>query len=204
MPATLPALDDLLLLGERVTIRSYTRADADVQRLWPVFADPLLESYNLRLSPDGVDDYINHLQTRSDYVRFSIEDAAGELVGTLSLRELKPGVPRSRLGIVMRRDCCGRGIGTDALRAFLPHYFGGMGFHTLDLDVSVNNPRAAACYRKVGFRHVGRRWQEIDVTPDKVRLFADPGNLAKWIRIQDGRVHALHDDMVLTREELKV
>jgi hypothetical protein len=108
---TTTALDDLLLLGDRVIIRSYTRDDADRQRLWPVFADPLLESYNLRLSPEGVDEYFNYLCTRTDYVRYTVEDDTGDFIGSVSLRDLKPGVPRARLGIVLRRDCCGRGFG---------------------------------------------------------------------------------------------
>jgi hypothetical protein len=41
------------------------------------------------------------------------------------------------------------------------------------------------------------------VPTDKVRLFPDQRSLSNWIRIDDGRVFALHDDMVMTRDDLR-
>src|SRR4051794_18265048 len=84
-----------------VTVRPYTRDDVVRQRLWPPFADPLLESYNLRIREDSVDEYFNRLTSRNDYMRFAVDDAAGDFVGTMSLRDMYPGCRSARLGIVL-------------------------------------------------------------------------------------------------------
>jgi RimJ/RimL family protein N-acetyltransferase len=50
----------------------------------------------------------------------------------------------------------GRGLGTEAVRLLLAHAFGALGLTTVRLRVLAFNARALACYRRCGFREVGR------------------------------------------------
>src|SRR5262249_3081594 len=149
-----------------VTVRSYTRDDAEIQRNWPMLADPLLESYNLRLHPNNVEPYFLDLKARSDYIRYSL-DAVGQFIGTISLRDMVPGIRVARLGIVLRADVIGSGLGGEALAVFLRIFFGSMGFEAMNLDVAAVNSRAMRCYERLGFRWVDRHWQAVEVPPDE-------------------------------------
>jgi RimJ/RimL family protein N-acetyltransferase len=50
----------------------------------------------------------------------------------------------------------GRGLGTEAVRLLLAYAFGALGLATIRLRVLVFNAPALACYRRCGFREVGR------------------------------------------------
>jgi RimJ/RimL family protein N-acetyltransferase len=52
-----------------------------------------------------------------------------------------------------------RGYGTEALRLLLDYGFNVLNLHSVMLEVFAYNRRAIACYRKVGFREIGR-WRE--------------------------------------------
>lgn len=195
------ALVEGCIRGARVSIRPYARDDADRQRFWPVYDDPLLESYNLRLKPDGVEPYWQSLQNRTDYARFSIEDEVGDFVGTLSLRDLTPGGPTARLGLVIRADRTGSGLGGAALATFLGPFFGSMGFQRLDLDVAATNFRAIRLYERLGFCWAGRHWQTVEIFADEMRRVGGYDRFPHYFRAQLGQVWMLHYDMSMTRED---
>ncbi len=52
-----------------------------------------------------------------------------------------------------------RGYGSEALRLLLDYGFNVLNLHSVMLEVFAYNRRAIACYRKVGFREIGR-WRE--------------------------------------------
>src|SRR6267378_3834328 len=61
------------------------------------------------------------------------------------------------LGIALgRRDCWGKGFGTDAVRTLCRWGFAELNLHRVHLKVYEDNPRGIACYEKVGFRQEGR------------------------------------------------
>lgn len=83
-------------------------------------------------------------------------DRGAELVGRITLRGfgviavgLEPWHV-ARIGIYLRPDCYGQGIGTAALQAFL-ELSQLIGLDLLRLDVAIDNERAIRCYEKVGF-----------------------------------------------------
>lgn len=79
-------------------------------------------------------------------------DRDGELVGRISLRDFLLAYS-ARLGIYLRSDCYGQGIGTVALREFIANV---APVQAVVLDVAHDNPRAIRCYQKVGFSEVER------------------------------------------------
>ena len=56
----------------------------------------------------------------------------------------------------------GRGLGTEATRLLLGHAVGALGLGRVRLRVLAFNERALACYRRCGFREVGREPVRLD------------------------------------------
>jgi len=64
------------------------------------------------------------------------------------------------LGIVIgEKDCWGKGYGQDAVRLLLDYAFNLLNLNSIMLGTFSFNERAIACYKKVGFREIGRRRQ---------------------------------------------
>ena len=62
------------------------------------------------------------------------------------------------LGIVLgEKGCWDRGYGRDAIRLLLDYAFNLLNLNSVMLGTFSFNERALACYRKVGFRVIGRR-----------------------------------------------
>lgn len=75
------------------------------------------------------------------------DQAGAQLVGRLTLRDFHSVWSNARIGIYLRPDCYGQGIGTRALEAF-------MALSPVDFllaDVALDNERARRCYEKAGF-----------------------------------------------------
>jgi aminoglycoside 6'-N-acetyltransferase len=65
------------------------------------------------------------------------------------------------IDIALHPDFAGRGLGPDAVRTLARHLFSERGHHRLTIDPAVDNVRAIAAYRRVGFQPVGvmRRYE---------------------------------------------
>jgi RimJ/RimL family protein N-acetyltransferase len=150
---------DIRLKGERVTIRPLTRQDLRTMSRWPSFDDPLYRIFDWPKRSELSDDlWFYQLMRDKGRVYFAIENENGELIGRLSLREVKKRTS-ARLGIGFGPQYVGQGYGTEALRLFLRYYFQEMRFERMVLDVAAVNERAVRCYERCGFRHVGEHYQ---------------------------------------------
>ena len=58
-----------------------------------------------------------------------------------------------------KRTYWGKGYGADATRLLLEYAFTLLNLNSVMLGVFAFNERAIACYRRVGFREIGRRRQ---------------------------------------------
>jgi len=132
---------------------------------------------------------------------FAIEGQAGQLIGSLTLREIS-GRHSARLGITLGADFLSQGLGTEALRVFLQHFFGTMSFSRMDLDVAATNLRALRCYQSLGFREVGRHW-EAAVHPSYRILAQEPRyqHLRRCLRRAGVSLEVQFLDMALTEQD---
>jgi L-amino acid N-acyltransferase YncA len=80
--------------------------------------------------------------------------AAGQLVGILHVEVSRHGF--GEIGMLVRRDWRGHGIGSALLRESISRARG-QGLHKLCLEVFPHNTAAIAMYRKAGFAEEGRR-----------------------------------------------
>ena len=103
---------------------------------------PSVEMWRKRLAEVPADDYV------------LVATIAGEVVGNLGLHAASKS-PRRRhvgnLGMSVRDDRQGRGIGTALLRAALDLADGWLNYQRLELTVYTDNVAALHLYRKFGF-----------------------------------------------------
>ncbi|MDE3228804.1 MAG: GNAT family N-acetyltransferase, partial [Chloroflexota bacterium] len=76
----------------------------------------------------------------------------------ISLRDIDLTKGSAELGIsIGRKDCWGRGFGTEAITLILDYGFAVLGLHNVMLTTYAYNERALRSYRKIGFTEFGRR-----------------------------------------------
>jgi RimJ/RimL family protein N-acetyltransferase len=162
----LPGTDKARISSGRVTLRCFTRADLDRRCAWPPYEDPVFDHLNLHLFSAAQRDvwYAREWEARKPFW-FAVDDETGELIGSITLRDVSRWRRMTRLGIHLHPQRLGQGYGTEALRLFLDYYFGlatpqdALGYNLLKLDVAAYNKRAVRCYEKLGFRFVFEFWR---------------------------------------------
>ena len=100
----------------------------------------------------------------------AVEDDAGELVGYFSFKPEPPGTVV--LGLGLRPDHTGRGLGGDFLRAGLDHARSSHGPERFSLSVATFNRRAIRVYERAGFSAVrtymhhtnGGNWEFVEMS----------------------------------------
>lgn len=81
-----------------------------------------------------------------------------KLIGTTGFSDIDHINRNATLGIFIGdQDYLGKGIGTEAVRLLLDFGFNYMNLHNIKLDVMEYNERAIKCYKKCGFKEIGRR-----------------------------------------------
>ena len=107
---------------------------------------PSVELWKKRLTDFPADDYL------------LVATIAGEVVGNLGLHSVSKS-PRRRhvgtVGVVVRDDRQGRGVGSELVKAAIELSDGWLNFQRLELWVYCDNVAAIALYRKFGFAMEG-------------------------------------------------
>jgi len=103
-------------------------------------------------------EWIANAAQQGDVV-FAIVDAAEHrLIGNTGLHRIEPLNRTAELGIVIgEKDCWDKGYGSEATLLMLDYGFNVLNLHSVMLRAYAFNERALACYRKCGFREIGRR-----------------------------------------------
>jgi len=158
-----------LAAGPRVRVRAFVRADVDAWQDWPDYSDPLLVGTSpRRMAPEQRTRWFEDITQRQRQLPFAIDDEHGDMIGRIFLRHVRRDEGSAVLGIDLHADYLGRGYGTEALRAFLHHFFGEMGFARMLLSVAAHNARARRCYESLGFLTSGSHW-DAHLGPDVTR-----------------------------------
>jgi len=188
-------------IGRLTRIREFTRRDVDRWLDWEPHADALYSSYNPTPMDGSMRDaWYDDLVHRQGQWPFAIEDRDRRLIGRLFLRQIRRREGTSVLGIDFESGHVGQGYGTDALRAFLEHYFGKLKFRKMYLGVGAHNPRALRLYENCGFRTFSSHWQVFKTDADVLHAprYRDVRELFRSSR--EG-LEGLMRNMVLTRSD---
>jgi RimJ/RimL family protein N-acetyltransferase len=155
--------------GSRVTIRVFDRADVDAWQAWPDYADQLLVGTSpRRMAPEQRTRWFDDITQRQRQIPFAVDDESGMMIGRIFLRQVRREEGSAVLGIDLHAGKLSKGYGTEALGAFLHHYFGELGFERMLLSVAAHNTRARRCYESLGFVTIGSHW-DAHVGPDVTR-----------------------------------
>lgn len=122
------------------------------------------ETDNLTFGPEGLPFTVEQEQ---DYLRAMAENPTsaffvarldGRIVGDASVRGMTLARARHRgeMGISVRKDCWGRGVGSRLMEAVIDFAKNRAGLEILSLEVRADNTRAQALYRKYGFEEIGK------------------------------------------------
>lgn len=80
-----------------------------------------------------------------------------EMIGTVSLERINNTNRSATLGIFIgNKEYLSKAYGTEAIRLILDYGFNYMNLHSIKLDLMSFNERALKCYKKCGFKEVGR------------------------------------------------
>ena len=138
--------------GHPIVIR---RAEVrDAEALLAIYAGPKVIAGTLQLPYPSIELWRKRLTevSASDYSLVATID--GDIVGNLGLHEAGKS-PRRRhvgsIGMSVRDDRQGRGVGTALMRAAIELADGWLNYQRLELSVYADNLAALALYRKFGF-----------------------------------------------------
>jgi RimJ/RimL family protein N-acetyltransferase len=136
------------LAGDRVTLRTTAREDADALR--SIRREPEIARWWGELE----DEFPMDLD--SDLARLTIF-AGEEIVGMIQFAEEPDPMYRSAsLDLFIAPAHQRKGFGSAAIELLAEHLTGAGGHHRLTIDPAADNRAAIACYSKAGFRMVGR------------------------------------------------
>ncbi|UTH72467.1 GNAT family N-acetyltransferase [Chromobacterium sp. IIBBL 290-4] len=133
---------------------------ADAAELRELMADPLSYGNTLQLPYASLHFWTGETQRRQGHGRCQLvcESRAGELLGHAGLWRFE-GARRQHgagLGITVKRECRGQGVGTALMAALLDLADNWMGLQRIELGVYPDNAAAIALYRKFGFETEAR------------------------------------------------
>jgi ribosomal-protein-alanine N-acetyltransferase len=130
--------------------RPLAQADADAISRWH-YPEPY-SFYDWSADVDDLGELLDPAQRADAYV--AVEDAEGELIGFFSFKPKEEGTVV--LGLGLRPDRTGRGLGLEFVEAGLEHARAQLAPREFALDVAAFNGRAIAVYERAGFREVRR------------------------------------------------
>ena len=189
-------------MGDRTKIRTLKREDVDRMILWGKHENQAFLHYNFPSLSQEERDLWYKIKAK-DFKRrcFAIEDLENNLIGYISLRDIKFLKKESELGIVFNPNKMNRGYGTDALTTFLELYFENLNMKKLSLKVAKFNIRALRCYEKCGFTIVKEILDEFEEQNMGSMIMKHIAENNKGFTIDGGKLMTNYYYMHITKEE---
>jgi len=143
------------LVGDTVALRPVT--EEDLPMLKELYNRPDIFPYMARPEPLTDEDqrgWFERLKADPSTRVFVVElREGGDVLGSITLRNLTDPAKRGEIGILMGR--AGSGYGSDAIAALLRYAFDTLQLNCVSLEVRGDNRRAITAYMRAGFRPEG-------------------------------------------------
>lgn len=150
-----------MFTGQRIRLRAVEKSDLDNAMFWVNEEEvtrwlPHLQLPTSRRAERAyLEQVVDGQHPRDRY--FAVETIAGDYLGAAGLHSIDWVNRRAELGIILGRvDRLNQGYGRDTVRTLLGVAFRGLNLEKVYLRTTGSNARAIACYRKCGFREIGR------------------------------------------------
>lgn len=149
------------LVGPRVYLRAPEVTDAD--RLARFVTRPEVRPFLCRAHPLNrvqEEEWVRNLGGERDVVLLIALREGDRPIGCTGLHGIDPIARAATFGITIGEpDCWGQGYGREATELLVGFGFDELNLNRIALEVFATNPRAIACYEKVGFVHEGTQRQ---------------------------------------------
>lgn len=187
--------------GKLTYITDLQREQVDAMQWWGKHVNPLFYGYNFPVLNEYEREYWYRNKKYSFTKRcFGVCNLEHQLVGYISLRNIRWVRKISELGIVFDPKHLNKGYGTDSLKVFLKYYFEYMKMKQLNLKVAVFNIRAERCYQKNGFQLKEIKY---DIFEDQSLAVFEREDLKKYrdlFKKEEKRLFCLFKHMYITKE----
>ncbi|MFX0174491.1 MAG: GNAT family N-acetyltransferase [Candidatus Hodarchaeota archaeon] len=152
-----------MLIGKYVILRGLELTDVD--ELMKYWNREEVKEFLTVFSPHSKEEEIEWIRktwerrNNGEAYIFGIIDSEKDLyIGNIELRVISQILRRGTIGLVIfNPEYWNKGFGTEALKLIINYGFKNINLYSIELEVIEPNLRAQACYRKVGFKEVGRR-----------------------------------------------
>ena len=154
--------------GKKTMLRSYEKKDITLVNKW--FSDldikyllspGQISPMNSQSGEQFVEKCINN-KDRDNSQTFAIESDKGIYIGGCGYFKVNPRNSTCYIHIAIGDpDYQNKGYGTDALKTLCNYLFNEVNIRKIQLEVLAYNMRAIRCYEKLGFKHEGRRCEQI-------------------------------------------
>lgn len=148
------------LIGERVYLSPMNIEDAETYVKWLSsfdVTDGLGTSCKV-VSLEGERDFIR--QTSGQYQFAIVRSDDDKLIGNCGIQQVDPVRRSAEIGLFIgEEENRSKGYGSEVLNLLLDYGFNFLNLHNIMLRVFSFNERAISCYKKVGFKEIGRRRQ---------------------------------------------
>ena len=147
------------IVGERIYLSPIVPDEVDTYLTW-MNEDKTLAvnfgQYHQMVSSKSDLDWI--YEPPKDMHRFAIVLLENDtLIGNISLHNIDHLNRNAFIGVFIGGEQHrGQGYGAEAIRLILHYGFNTMNLHSINLTVHADNLAGVSCYKKVGFREVGR------------------------------------------------
>ncbi|WZL73106.1 GNAT family N-acetyltransferase [Clostridiaceae bacterium 35-E11] len=188
--------------GKKVRVRKLVREDVDKMQRWSMHQDPLFFHYNFPKMNEAEKDEWYAIKTKTFRKKsFAIENLTKEVIGYLSIRDIKWLKRESELGIVLDPQHINKGYGTEAIRIFLEYYFNELNMTAMTLRAAKFNERAIKCYMQCGFRVLKESDEEFE--DQYAEIFYNPlyKDLRKLFTIVEGKKKTRYVHMQVKKVE---
>lgn len=187
--------------GKTTYIVKLERKHVDIMQSWGAHTDLLFQCYTFPKMSESQKDYWyfqkNYSFTKKSFAVFNQED---QLVGYISLRNIRIFRRTSELGIVFDPNNLNKGYGTDSLMSFISYYFDTMKMNQLNLRVAQFNKRAYQCYLNCGFVEKGIEYNEFEDPNLPVFENEQLSGFRKYFNVENGKLQCQFVHMLITKE----
>ena len=147
------------LVGERIYLSPRSTEDAEQFTEWlnDFETTDYLGNSGKIMSLEGEKEYLqNNSNPEGNFVIVTLDE--DKFIGTVSLEGIDRINRTATLGIFIGDKAYrSNGYGTEAIRLILEYGFNYMNLNNIKLDVMGFNERAIKCYKKCGFKEIGKR-----------------------------------------------
>jgi RimJ/RimL family protein N-acetyltransferase len=147
------------IAGERIYLSPVNNDDYEIYTKWlnDIEVAENLGSYSMLLTIDAEKKWLEEFASKNHNYAIVLQDN-DKLIGNIGFMDIDNISRTATVGLFIgEKENWNGGYGTEALNLLLDYSFKTLNLQNVMLTVHSNNERGIACYKKVGFKEMGRR-----------------------------------------------